>query len=135
MLPELPWADCNNDWNTDKCRNPYEVKFNESCKMSEDYHPCSEVGTKYGDCKVRTEGSYSIEMLIMFVKDGAENTKAVFCTFENNLGETVSVFVKNVTDPVSEFWENKALQQSAGVNDQIFLRLMIIDVIMFHLLG
>jgi len=25
---ELPWADCNNDWNTDKCRNPYEVKFN-----------------------------------------------------------------------------------------------------------
>ena len=41
----------------------------------------------------------------------------MFCTFENNLGETVSVFVKNVTDPVSEFWENKALQQSPGVND------------------
>ena len=98
MLPELPWADCNNDWNTDKCRNPYEVKFNESCKMSEDYHPCSEVGAKYGDCK-----------------DGAESTQAVFCSFENKLGETVSVFVKNVTDPVSEFWENKALQQSDGV--------------------
>ena len=54
------------------------------------------------------------------MKDGAETTKAVFCSFENNLGETVSIFVKNVTDPVSEFWENKALQQSAGVNDLIW---------------
>ena len=53
------------------------------------------------------------------MKTGAESTKAVFCNFENNLGETVSIFVKNVTDPVSEFWENKALQQSAGVNDLI----------------
>ena len=53
------------------------------------------------------------------MKDGAETTKAVFCSFENNLGETVSIFVKNVTDPVSEFWENKALQQSAGVTDFI----------------
>ena len=40
----------------------------------------------------------------------------MFCSFENNLGETVSIFVKNVTDPVSEFWENKALQQSDGVS-------------------
>jgi len=103
---ELPWADCNNDWNTDKCRNPYEVKFNESCKMSDDYHPCAMVGAKYGDCK-----------------DGAESTRAVFCSFENNLGETVSIFVKNVTDPVSEFWENKALQQSDGVDQPGGLRI------------
>ena len=61
ILSELPWADCNNDWNTDKCRNPYEVKFNESCKMSDDYHPCAMVGAKYGDCKVRRKQFFSCD--------------------------------------------------------------------------
>ena len=46
----------------------------------------------------------------------------MFCSFENNLGETVSIFVKNVTDPVSEFWENKALQQSDGVSVTIDIK-------------
>ena len=85
--------------------------------MSEEFHPCSEVGAKYGDCAVRTKDDF-IQLDVnddYDLKDGAETTKAVFCSFENNLGETVSIFVKNVTDPVSEFWENKALQQSAGV--------------------
>jgi hypothetical protein len=31
------------------------------------------------------------------------------------LNETVDIFVLNVTDPVEEFWERKALQQSPGV--------------------
>ena len=49
---ELPWRECNNEWNTETCRNPYEKPFNESCKMSEAKFPCSEVGAKYGDCEV-----------------------------------------------------------------------------------
>ena len=49
---ELPWRECNNDWNTETCRNPYEKPFNESCKMSDAKFPCSEVGAKYGDCEV-----------------------------------------------------------------------------------
>ena len=69
------------------------------------------------------------------MKDGAETTKAVFCSFENNLGETVSIFVKNVTDPVSEFWENKALQQSAGVNDLILRLKKTHHVLFVHTLG
>ena len=38
------------------------------------------------------------------------------CSFKNKFEDVVNVFVKNVTDPVSEFWENKALQQSSGVS-------------------
>ena len=33
----------------------------------------------------------------------------------NNVNATVRLFVKNVTDPVGEFWEKKALEQTGGV--------------------
>ena len=49
---ELPWRECNNEWNTETCRNPYEKPFNESCKLSDLKYPCSEVGAKYRDCEV-----------------------------------------------------------------------------------
>ena len=35
-------------------------------------------------------------------------------------------FVKNVTDPVSEFWENKALEQSSGVDEPGGLRIELV---------
>ena len=41
---------------------------------------------------------------------------ADYCEFENKLNETVTLFVKNVTDPIQEFWERKALQQTGGVS-------------------
>jgi hypothetical protein len=37
------------------------------------------------------------------------------------LNETVDIFVLNVTDPVEEFWERKALQQSPGVTPFLLL--------------
>ena len=40
----------------------------------------------------------------------------MFCQWTNKANEVVNVFIKNVTDPVSEFWENKALQQTDGVS-------------------
>ena len=43
---------------------------------------------------------------------------AVFCEFENNKGDFVKVFLKNVTDPVGEFWEKKTLQMSSGVRSE-----------------
>ena len=43
------------------------------------------------------------------------SSRAVFCEFVNNVNETVKLFVKNVTDPVEEFWERKALDQTGGV--------------------
>ena len=58
----------------------------------------------------------------------------MFCSFENNLGETVSIFVKNVTDPVSEFWENKALQQSDGVSVTITIDIKDAELIFSHLI-
>jgi len=106
---DLPWRECTNEWNTENCRNPYDMPFNESCKLTEDYYPCSVVGAKYRDCE-----------------DGATSTQAVFCNFVNNVGETVNVFVKNVTDPVSEFWEKKALEQSSGVDVPGGLRLELV---------
>ena len=36
----------------------------------------------------------------------------------NNVNATVRLFVKNVTDPVGEFWEKKALEQTGGVGAQ-----------------
>ena len=42
----------------------------------------------------------------------------MFCQFENNKGDLVNLFLKNVTDPVGEFWEKKTLQQSAGVSTE-----------------
>ena len=87
--------------------------------MSEDYYPCSQVGEKYGDCEVTSlniKHIYTHIVIISFVQNGATSTRAVFCNFENNLGNMVNIFVKNVTDPVSEFWENKALEQSPGVS-------------------
>jgi hypothetical protein len=36
----------------------------------------------------------------------------------NNANSTVRLFVKNVTDPVGEFWEKKALEQTGGVSDR-----------------
>ena len=121
MTSVLPWKDCTNEWNTENCRDPYSMPFNESCKMSEDYYPCSQVGEKYGDCEVSCKsGILNIYLdisinTISFVQNGATSTRAVFCNFENNVGNMVNIFVKNVTDPVSEFWENKALEQSSGV--------------------
>ena len=46
----------------------------------------------------------------------------MFCQFENNKGDLVNLFLKNVTDPVGEFWEKKTLQQSAGVRTGTELR-------------
>ena len=46
-------------------------------------------------------------------------TYALFCEFKNRLNETVDLFVMNVTDPVQEFWERKALDQSPGVSAKI----------------
>jgi len=109
MTSELPWRECNNEWNTETCRNPYEKPFNESCKMSEMKYPCSEVGKKYGDCE-----------------KGANETTAMFCQFENNKGDMVNLFLKNVTDPVGEFWEKKTLQQSSGIGEPGGLRLELV---------
>ena len=51
----------------------------------------------------------------MFVLQNSTSSRAVFCEFVNNVNETVKLFVKNVTDPVEEFWERRALDQTAGV--------------------
>ena len=48
----MPWSDCSNEWNTANCRNPYEMSFNESCKLSDELYDCSLVGEKYRDCAV-----------------------------------------------------------------------------------
>jgi len=109
LTSELPWRECNNEWNTETCRNPYEKPFNESCKMSDIKYPCSDLEPKYGDCA-----------------KGANETLAVFCEFENNKGDFVKVFLKNVTDPVGEFWEKKTLQMSSGVDEPGGLRLELV---------
>jgi len=105
----LPWKDCNNEWNTEYCRDPYDKPFNESCKLSEKYYPCSDVGAKYRDCA-----------------NGETETQAIFCSWENKAGVMMNEFVKNVTDPVSEFWENKALEQSSGVDEPGGLRIELV---------
>ena len=51
-----------------------------------------------------------------YFQKGANETLAVFCEFENNKGDFVKIFLKNVTDPVGEFWEKKTLQMSSGVS-------------------
>ena len=57
--------------------------------------------------------------MLLHCKEGASSTQAVMCSFTNKFEDVVNVFVKNVTDPVSEFWENKALQQSSGVSPSL----------------
>ena len=52
---------------------------------------------------------------LKFVFQNSTSSRAVFCEFVNNVNETVKLFVKNVTDPVGEFWERKALDQTGGV--------------------
>ena len=49
-----------------------------------------------------------------------EYISADYCEFMNKFNETVNLFVLNVTDPVQEFWEKKALQQSPGVRKVFF---------------
>jgi len=99
MTADLPWKDCSHDWNTESCRNPYEKPFAEACTLSTETFPCQDLGDDYMDCKNST------------------SSRAVFCEFVNNVNETVKLFVKNVTDPVEEFWERKALDQTGGVDE------------------
>ena len=61
----LPWKDCNNEWNTEYCRDPYDKPFNESCKLSEKYYPCSDVGAKYRDCAVIERFGIFLENIFM----------------------------------------------------------------------
>ena len=36
--------------------------------------------------------------------------------------KSMRVFYKNVTDPVEEFWEKKALEQTAGVSQSVHVQ-------------
>merc|ERR1719397_1995267 len=107
LTPNLPWADCSNLWNTENCRNPYEQSFNESCRLSSEAEvPCSSVDPDYQDCK----------------EEGAIMTRGTFCEFMTKNNKSMRVFYKNVTDPVEEFWEKKALEQTAGIDEPGGLR-------------
>jgi len=99
LSTDLPWRTCENDWNTPSCRSPYEHKVSDVCHLSEEKYPCADLGEDYRDCVNSTE------------------SQAMFCEWKNNLNKTVNIFVKNVTDPVQEFWEKKALEQSSGVDE------------------
>ena len=64
-IPDLPWRDCTNEWNSETCRNPYETKFDEACKLSTDLYPCADLGKDYRDCKVNpVTGWYGIYLSV-----------------------------------------------------------------------
>ena len=63
----------------------------------------------------QTQLRVDTEYIYLFQNETTNSSTAVFCEFENKLGDTVNLFVKNITDPVGEFWEKKALEQTAGV--------------------
>jgi len=97
---DLPWRTCLNDWNTATCHNPYD-KHDIECKETETFYNCSTLGEDYLDCK-----NSSVTQL-----------KPQFCEFENKFNKSMSLFIKNVTDPVEEFWKHKALGQTDGVDN------------------
>lgn len=104
----LPWGTCENDWNTETCRNPYEKPFNESCRLKDTL--CSILPKKYGAC----------------ANESVEHTEVFWCDFKNKMNTSVSMFLMNVTDPVQEFWERKALEQSSGVDSPDGLRIELV---------
>lgn len=134
MCTDLPWADCSNPWNTENCRNPYEQSFNESCRLSSEAEvPCSSVDPDYQDCKeegaimtrVRNETIKKFVQLSNFsYKDPLKilSRQGTFCEFMTKNNKSMRVFYKNVTDPVEEFWEKKALEQTAGVSESVHVQ-------------
>jgi solute carrier family 6 GABA transporter-like protein 1 len=111
---ELPWGSCTNSWNTESCRNPYDKPYNESCGPKENV-PCIDLPAGYNGCG----------------EDGVTAVSADFCTFHNNLNETVSMWVQNVTGPVDEFWHRQVLQQSEGIDHPDGLRLELVITLGF----
>jgi len=109
LSTDLPWRTCENDWNTASCRNPYDLPYSEACK-TKDAYPCSKLPSNYKNCS----------------KEGVESIAADFCEFSNKFNETVELFVLNVTNPVEEFWENKVLQQSEGIDTPGGLRVELV---------
>jgi hypothetical protein len=66
----------------------------------------------------------------LFQNESVTEATAVFCEWKNNINQTVNIFVKNVTDPVGEFWEKKALEQTGGVGDSFFITIISITIIL-----
>ena len=63
-------------------------------------------------------------------QDGVTAVTVDFCTFENKFNETMSMWVRNVSDPVGEFWQREVLQQSEGVS--LFFEKKAFSVHFFH---
>jgi len=108
LAADLPWRTCNNAWNTETCRNPYDVPYNQTCRPKENVD-CVLLPSDYKGCK-----------------KGMDAITADFCEFTNKFNETINLFVLNVSDPVQEFWEKKTLQQSSGVDNPDGLRIELV---------
>lgn len=108
LTAELPWGTCLNSWNTERCRNPYEQKFADVCRNQTGI-ACSTLPSKnnwkdFPECR------------------NESTTTAIFCEFKNNKNDTMDLFNLNVTDPVEEFWERKALNMTSSVSEPGGLR-------------